>query len=130
MVGIVVVSHSRKVAEGICEMAKQMAHPDQAILPAGGMEDGSIGTDAMRVSEAITAAQSGDGVVVFVDLGSAVLSTEVALEMLDEELRGSVRIADAPVLEGCIAAVVEASVGSPLETVLHTATAARELHKL
>ena len=95
MVGIVIVSHSAKVAEGIQEMASQMAGEQQRIIAAGGMEDGSIGTDAVRISHAIIAADSGDGVVVLVDLGSAVLSTEMAFELLPDELRKRARIADA-----------------------------------
>ncbi|MBM7866243.1 PTS-dependent dihydroxyacetone kinase phosphotransferase subunit DhaM [Heliobacterium gestii] len=130
MVGIVIVSHSAKVAEGICDLAGQMARADQKILAAGGMADGSIGTDAVRVSEAIQAAWSDDGVLVLVDLGSAVLSTDMALELLDESMRAKVRVADAPILEGAISAVVEASVGSLLEQVLATAEGAREMRKI
>lgn len=129
MVGIVVVSHSRKIAEGIVEMARQMSRPEQALIAAGGMEDGGIGTDAMRVQAAVSQADSGDGVVIMVDLGSAVLSAETALEFLPEELQKRVRIADAPVLEGSIAATVEASLGSDLAKVVQTAEDARNLKK-
>lgn len=129
MVGIVIVSHSQKVAEGIREMALQMSKPTQKIIAAGGMDDGSIGTDAFRVSEAILAASTGDGVVVMVDLGSAVLSAETALEFLDEKLQKQVKIADAPILEGTISGVVEASLGSSLEAVIATAEGARHLNK-
>lgn len=129
MVGIVIVSHSRKVAEGIAEMAGQMARPEQMIVAAGGMADGGIGTDAMRVQDAVCRADSGDGVVIMVDLGSAVLSAETALEFLTDELRTRVKIADAPVVEGAIAATVEASLGSELAQVLRTAEEARNLKK-
>jgi PTS hybrid protein len=129
MVGIVIVSHSQKVAEGIREMALQMATSQQQVVAAGGMADGAIGTDAVKVSEAIIAANTGDGVVVLVDLGSAVLSTETAFEFLDDELRAKVKIADAPILEGAISAVVEASLGSSLAAVIATAEGARALNK-
>lgn len=129
MVGLVIVSHSAKVAEGIAEMAAQMARKDQMIIAAGGMADGGIGTDAMRVHEAVCRADGGDGVLIMVDLGSAVLSAETALEFLDAEQQGRVRIADAPVLEGSIAAAVEASLGSELEKVAQTAEDARNLRK-
>ncbi len=129
MVGLVIVSHSAKVAEGIAEMAAQMARKDQMIIAAGGMADGGIGTDAMRVHEAVCRADGGDGVLIMVDLGSAVLSAETALEFLEEEQQGRVRIADAPVLEGSIAAAVEASLGSELEKVAQTAEEARNLKK-
>ncbi|MBP2628293.1 MAG: dihydroxyacetone kinase, phosphotransfer subunit [Firmicutes bacterium] len=129
MVGVVIVSHSKKVAEGIREMALQMARPEQQIIAAGGMDNGSIGTDVHKVSEAIKSANMGDGVVVMVDLGSAVMTTDTALEMLEEEIRGKVKIADAPILEGAISAVVEASLGSSLATVVSTAEGARNLKK-
>ncbi|AIF50077.1 dihydroxyacetone kinase phosphoryl donor subunit DhaM [Pelosinus sp. UFO1] len=129
MVGVVIVSHSQKVAEGIREMALQMANPNQQIIAAGGMDDGSIGTDAFKVSEAIVLANTGDGVAVLVDLGSAVLSTETAFDFLDDELRAKVEIADAPILEGAISAVVEASLGSSLSAVIATAEGARTLNK-
>jgi PTS hybrid protein len=129
MVGVVIVSHSQKVAEGIREMALQMAKPEQKVIAAGGMDDGTIGTDAFKVSEAILSADGGDGVVVMVDLGSAVLSAETAFDFLHEELRGQVKIADAPILEGTISAVVEASLGSSLVAVLATAEGARNLNK-
>lgn len=129
MVGIVIVSHSQKVAEGIREMALEMSVPRQQIIAAGGMADGGIGTDAFKVSEAIGAANTGDGVAVLVDLGSAVLSTETALDFLEEELRSKVKIANAPILEGTISAVVEASLGSPLAAVIATAEGARTLNK-
>lgn len=130
MVGIVIVSHSSKVAEGIREMALQMANPDQKIIAAGGTDAGGIGTDAVKILNAINEADDGDGVVLLVDLGSAVLSAEVAMEMLEEIVRERVRIADTPILEGSISAVVEASIGSPLEAVVATAEEARENNKL
>lgn len=130
MVGVVIVSHSFKVAEGIREMALQMASPDQKIIAAGGTEENRIGTDAVKILNAINEADEGDGVIVLVDLGSAVLSAEVAMEMLDDIVRERVRIADTPILEGSISAVVEASIGSPLEAVIATAEEARGINKL
>jgi len=130
MVGIVIVSHSAKAAEGITELAYQMAGQSNGIIAAGGLEDGSIGTDAVRIMEAIKKADSGDGVVVMVDLGSAVLSSSLAIELLDKETRAGVRIADAPVLEGAISAAVQASIGDTLENVLTAAEDARNLLKL
>lgn len=130
MVGIVIVSHSAKVAEGIRDMALQMARPEQCVVAAGGMADGGIGTDAVKIQAAIESADTGDGVVVLVDLGSAVLSTDVALELMDAGLRERVKVADAPILEGTVSAAVEASLGSSLETVVNTAEGARKLQKL
>lgn len=129
MVGIVLVSHHVKIAEGIKELAAQMADPELKIIAAGGLEDGSIGTDALRIREAIHEAQTGEGVVILADLGSAVLSSETALEFLDEEGKGNVKIADAPIVEGAVAAAVQASIGGTLDEVLATAEGARDLHK-
>ncbi|MBP2632811.1 MAG: dihydroxyacetone kinase, phosphotransfer subunit [Firmicutes bacterium] len=129
MVGIVIVSHSQKVAEGIKDIAQQMAK-DVKIIAAGGTSDGEIGTDALKIQEAILEANTGDGVLIMVDLGSAVLSAETALEFLDEELRQNVRIADAPVVEGAIVAAVQASTGAGLEEVIGTASEAYTLRKL
>jgi len=129
VVGIVIVSHSPKVAEGIKDIAQQMAK-DVNIVAAGGTSDGEIGTDALKIQEAIFEANTGNGVIVMVDLGSAVLSAETALEFLDEELRKNVRIADAPIVEGAIVAAVQASTGAGLEEVISTASEAYNLRKL
>ena len=130
MVGVVIVSHSSKVAEGIREMALQMANPDQKIIAAGGTANDGIGTDAVKILNAVNEADDGEGVIILVDLGRAVLSAEVAMEMLDDIVRERVRIADTPILEGSISAVVEASIGSPLEAVVATAEEAKEINKL
>jgi len=130
MVGVVIVSHSAKIAEGIREFALQLTKPEQRIVAAGGLDDGALGTDAMRICAAITAADSGAGVVVLVDLGSGVLSAETALEFLEPQQAARTRIADAPIVEGAIAAAVEASIGATLLEVVQAAEAARELRKL
>ncbi|MDQ0202376.1 dihydroxyacetone kinase phosphoryl donor subunit DhaM [Pectinatus haikarae] len=129
MVGIVIVSHSVKIAEGVKELALQMAkgHP---VFTAGGTADGGIGTDPIRIQEAMEAANSGDGVVVMADLGSAVMSVGLAKEMLDPDLAEVVKLANAPIVEGAIAATVEASMGSSLEKVLQTAHDARNMDKI
>ncbi len=87
MVGIVIVSHSYALAEGVAELARQMGGPDVRIETAGGLDlpDHPIGTDAVMVMSAVERAWSPDGVLVLMDLGSAVLSAEMALELLPEE---------------------------------------------
>jgi PTS hybrid protein len=128
-VGIVVVSHSAKVAEGVVEMAAQMAG-DVRIRAAGGTEDGGIGTDATLIASAIAAADEGDGVLVFADLGSAVLSAQLAIEELtDAERRDRVRVADAPLVEGALIAAIQASTGSSLEEVDVAARGAASISK-
>ena len=128
MVGIVIVSHSRKIAEGVQELSAQVAGETGQIIAAGGMEDGEIGTDAVMISEAIRAADGGDGVVVLADIGSGIMSVETAIELLEEE-RIDVRLADAPIVEGAIAASVEAACGSGIDEVVRAAEAARSMRK-
>ncbi|PPF75747.1 dihydroxyacetone kinase phosphoryl donor subunit DhaM [Pseudoclavibacter sp. Z016] len=114
-VGIVVVSHSAPIAEGLVELAGQMAE-DVTIVPAGGTEDGRIGTSFELIERAVATAQSGEGVAVFTDLGSAVLTAETVLEMLDDDA-GDVRLVDAPLVEGTVAAAVAAAGGASLDAV-------------
>ncbi len=122
-VGLVIVSHSAKIAEGIVELAAQMAQ-DVRLIAAGGTDDGRIGTSFDRVSAAIAEADDGGGVVVLCDLGSAVLTAETALDFLDDAQRDRVRIADAPIVEGSVAAAVSAATGDDLEAVLAAALSA------
>ena len=129
MVGIVIVSHSRKIAEGIHELAIQVAETAVGrIIPAGGMMDGGIGTDAVMISERIKAANDGDGVVVLADIGSGIMSAEVAIELLEDE-NIDARLADAPIVEGSIAASVEAACGSSIDDVIHAAEETRSMSK-
>ncbi|WP_130808262.1 dihydroxyacetone kinase phosphoryl donor subunit DhaM, partial [Senegalia massiliensis] len=111
MIGIVIVSHSQKIADGVIELISQMAQSSINIIPAAGTDDNRIGTDVIKIKNAIIKADSGDGVVVLADIGSSVMSTEIAFEMLDNELRQRVFIADAPLVEGAIGAVVQVSIG-------------------
>ena len=127
MVGIVIVSHSKKVAEGVVELAQQMAGANDHIIPCGGMEDGSIGTDAVRIMEAIQEADTGDGVAILVDLGSGILSSQPALDLLEEPINAV--IADAPILEGAIAAAAEASQETTLAAVIQAAEEAKTFSK-
>ena len=129
-VGLVVVSHSAKVAEGVVELASQMAGGVR-IQAAGGTDDGGIGTDATLIAEAIAAADEGEGVLVLVDLGSAVLSAQLAIdELVEEETRGRVRIAEAPVVEGAVVAAIQASTGSSLDEVDRAARDAATMTKV
>ena len=123
LVGLVIVSHSSKIAEGTVELAAQMAGDEMRILAAGGLADGTIGTDATRIMAAIQAADAGVGVVVMTDLGSAVLSASTALEMLDPTLAARVRLSRGPVVEGAIVAAIQASIGDDLQAVCDTADA-------
>jgi phosphoenolpyruvate---glycerone phosphotransferase subunit DhaM len=126
MVGVVVVSHSAEIARGVVDMAGQMAGSEVVLESAGGDSHGTLGTDEGLVRDAIRRADQGDGVVVLADLGSAVLTIRHILERGN----GVVRLADAPVVEGAVAAAVMASMGVPLEDVVKGAEEARGARKL
>jgi PTS hybrid protein len=126
MVGVVVVSHSRDIAQGVVEMAGQMAGDDVRLESAGGDAHGTLGTDEALVRNAILRADQGDGVVVLADLGSAVLTIQHILEAGN----GAAKLADAPLVEGAVAAAVVASMRLPLEDVVKAAEEARHARKL
>ena len=117
-VGLVVVSHSRPLADAAVVLARGMLPGRElAVEIAAGDVDGGLGTDATAIATAIAAADSGDGVVVLMDLGSAVLSAETALELLDDDLRERVVISPAPLVEGLVGAAVIAATGAPRDRV-------------
>ncbi|MEJ2747250.1 MAG: dihydroxyacetone kinase phosphoryl donor subunit DhaM, partial [Anaerolineae bacterium] len=126
MVNIVIVSHSARLAEGVCELADQMVQGQVALAAAGGIEDPeqTIGTDPMKVLAAIESVYSDDGVLVLMDLGSALLSAETALDFLEPERKANVRLCAAPLVEGAIAAAVQAMVGGSLDQIMQEALGA------
>src|SRR5215213_9862042 len=123
MVGLVIVSHSARLAEGVVELARQMGGEDVAIEAAGGMADppGAIGTDMAVVLEAIERASSPEGVLVLMDLGSAVMSAEMAAEMVEGT---EVLLCEAPLVEGAVAAAARARTGASLAEVAAEARSA------
>ncbi|MCT4596128.1 MAG: dihydroxyacetone kinase phosphoryl donor subunit DhaM [Anaeromicrobium sp.] len=130
MVGIVIVSHSNKLAEEIIKLSMQMCQSkDLKVAAAGGTFDNRFGTDANRIMEAITEVDTGDGVVILVDLGSAIMSAEMSIEFLGDEVAKNVHIADAPIVEGAIAAVSQASIGATLQEVISAAEDAKNYPK-
>jgi len=127
LVSLVVVSHSRQLAAGVAELAAQMA-PAVTILAAGGLENGGIGTSFDTVQAALEQATADDGqAVVLTDLGSAVLTTESVLEFLEPDQAERIRLADAPLVEGAVAAAVEAENGGDGAAVAAAAEAAGAL---
>lgn len=119
MIGIVVVSHSRALAKAAVALAEEMVEVDARpqVSVAAGLDEETFGTDATQVSEAITAVDSPDGVLVLLDLGSAVLSAEMALEFLDPQVAARVQVSSAPLVEGLVAAMVTAATGADLSVV-------------
>jgi dihydroxyacetone kinase phosphotransfer subunit len=131
LVGIVLVSHSGTLADGLRDMVSQVAGADVPVATAGGTEDGRLGTSAPRIAEAVRAVLDGaDTAVVLLDLGSAALSLELALEELSDTDRQRVRVTEAPLVEGAILAAVQASVGATIDEVVAAAESAASMAKL
>jgi phosphoenolpyruvate---glycerone phosphotransferase subunit DhaM len=134
-VSLVLVSHSATLVEGLREMVAQVAGADVRVTTAGGTEDGRLGTSAPRIADAIREAVGGgsgslaNGVLVLLDLGSAALSLEIALEELDEATRSIVRVSEAPLVEGAVIAAVQASTGASLDEVAAAAMTAATMSK-
>ena len=129
-VGLVIVSHSARLAEGVVEVASEMAHGAARIIAAGGAEAGGLGTSLERVAHAIEEAESGDGVLVLADLGSAILTAEMASEQVPVQQRGRVVIGNAPLVEGAIVAAIESSINGTLADVVRAAESAASMQKV
>ncbi|MDO5409126.1 MAG: dihydroxyacetone kinase phosphoryl donor subunit DhaM [Lachnospiraceae bacterium] len=114
MVGIVIVSHSRNLADSIVELTGLMA-AGAKVAAAGGLEDGGFGTDFQKIYQAIDSVYSEDGVIVLMDMGSAVMTTEMVLEAYGSD---KVSMADCPVVEGAVVATVSAQAGMSREEIL------------
>ncbi|GAA4374512.1 dihydroxyacetone kinase phosphoryl donor subunit DhaM [Actinomadura sp. NPDC048032] len=126
MVGIVIISHSRTLAEGVAEVARAMGVGKAVVEPAGGDSEGRLGTSIDLVEQAVAAANGGDGVVLLADLGSSVLTAK----MLIEDAEGDdVLLADAPLVEGAVAAASMAATGADLAAVHAAAESARDHRK-
>src|SRR2546422_6604883 len=120
-VGLVIVSHSAQLAAGVAELAGQMSQGKTPIAIAGGAINDVLGTTPNKILAGITAVDGPDGVLVLLDLGSAILSAEMALELLDDEQRSRVRLSFAPLVEGAVVAALEASLGHTLTEVQQAA---------
>jgi len=120
-VGVVIVSHSPKVAEGAADMVRQMVGDSVPLAWTGGNPDGGLGTDVAAIVTAIDRAWSEAGVVILVDLGGAETNSEMAIDLLEPARRGKVLVCEAPVVEGAVMAATEASGGAALDAVRRTA---------
>ncbi len=127
MVSLLIVSHSAQLAAGVREFASQVSGGRVQILDAGGAADGTLGTSIERIQSGLQKVASPDGTLVLVDLGSAVLSVEMAIEALGAT---RVQISDAPLVEGAYLAAIEASAESSLEETAAAALQAREMRKV
>ena len=125
VVGIVLVSHSVELARGLAQLAGQVAGGEARVVPAGGLGD-LLGTSSEVVEAAIAEADQGDGVVILADLGSSILTIR---GILDHQPNGHIRLADAPLVEGAVAAAVTAAAGLTLEEVVVAAEGTRGVSK-
>ena len=126
LVGIVIVSHSQKLAEVVKELAEMMAN-DVHIEAAGGLDEGLLGTSFERVKVAIEDVCGADGAVVLMDMGSAIMTAELAVEECRDE---AVRLVDCPIAEGAVLAALAAASGADLEEVARRAESARDMEKI
>ena len=114
MVGIVIVSHSQKLAEGVVEVAKMMT-ANVPIIAAGGLEDGSLGTSYDKIKNAVESVYSDDGVIVLADIGSAFMTSEMVLEDIE---RDNVKLIDCPLVKGAVVAAIESIGGRTLNEII------------
>lgn len=129
-VGLVIVSHSSRLAEGVAELAAQMAQGKVAIAVAGGASGGALGTSVDKIVNALHEADGPEGILVLLDLGSAIMATEMAVEAFTQESQHQVVISPAPLVEGAVIAAVEASIGNSLQEVAEAAASAYTLPKV
>jgi phosphocarrier protein FPr len=132
LIGLVLVSHSSSIAEGLRDMVAQVAGAEVPVATAGGTDDGRLGTSAPRIVVAIrsTLDAGADGILILLDLGSAALSLELALEEFDDDERARLRVSEAPLVEGAVLAAVQASVGATLDEVEEAAAGASTMTKM
>ncbi len=128
-VGLVIVSHSARLAEGVAELAGQMAQGKVAIAVAGGTTEGTLGTSVEKIISALQQVDGPEGILVLLDLGSAVMATEMAVEAFAQDQRHHIVISSAPLVEGAVIAAVEASIGNSLQEVAEAAASAYTLPK-
>lgn len=134
MIHIVLVSHSRELAQGLAELVSFMGPPDVTVAAVGGVEDGHggylFGTNALAILNAIQSNPHAEGVIILVDLGSAVLSAETAVDMLDPEWQARCIISNAPLVEGAIIAAIEAGLDRTLAEINNAAEAVIRVAKV
>lgn len=116
MVSLVLISHSNKIVEGLKELVSQMSG-DVKISVAGGTNDNRIGTDPIKIMSAIEEVYSDDGILIFYDLGSALMNAELALDMIDEKIKNKVEISKSSLVEGAFVAGIESSMGKNMEEI-------------
>lgn len=129
-VGIVLVSHSYDVAVGIKKLLRQVNKTVPIAIAGGAEEDHEIGVSALKIKNAIEEVYSEEGVAIFIDLGSALINTELALEMLEDKDTSKIKIANTPLLEGAYAGTIQSGIGGTLDEVIKVAEKAKFMEKI
>ncbi|MDO5145922.1 MAG: dihydroxyacetone kinase phosphoryl donor subunit DhaM [Eubacteriales bacterium] len=129
-IGVVLVSHSEYIAKGLKELVNEMNDGSVPVEAAGGADGGRIGTSAIRIQKAIESMEDCDHILVYADLGSSILSAETAMDIIDEDLADKVQLVDAPLVEGALAGVVQATISDDVDEVIRISEEARNTHKL
>jgi len=129
MVNIILVSHVKEIAEGAKKLAEQMNQGNIKINAVGGTPDGDIGTDPDAIRSVVNETDKEDGIIILADLGSAVMSVNMVLEWLDDEVREKIILANAPFVEGAVVAAVEASMGNSIDEILESIQSADMIKK-
>lgn len=129
MVSFIVITHSPILAEGVCEEARIMA-PDAVIIPAGGTDDGEIGTSINKITSAINTAYTEDGVIILADMGSAIMTARLAVEELDDDMAENIFIADCPLVEGAVLGTVLSVSGDSAQSITDELSHVAENSKL
>lgn len=129
-IGVVLVSHSEYITIGLRDLVNEMNDGSVPVVAAGGADGGRIGTSAIRIQNAIESLEDCDHILIYADLGSSILSAETAMDIIDEEIAEKVQIVDAPIVEGALAGVVQATISDDVADVIRVSEAAGHTHKL
>ena len=129
MIGFILVSHSDKLAEGIKEIAEQINDGQANVKAVGGVGDGRIGTNPIRIQEAIEELYDGDNILIFGDLGSSIMSAQMAIDMVSDVIREKTILVDAPLVEGSVAAIIQSSITQNVNDILLAAEEAKTINK-
>jgi PTS hybrid protein len=129
--GVIIVSHSEQLAAGVAELVTEMGNDQVVIKAAGGTGDGRIGTNALRIQKTIESLADCSHILVYCDMGSSIISTETAIDLLDDDdLADKVHLVDSPLVEGAFAGVVQATITDDVDEIMATSEKARDLHKI
>lgn len=129
MIGFILVSHSNKLVEGLKEIAEQINGKESNIKAIGGASDGRIGTNPIEIYEALEEMYNGDNILIFGDLGSSIMSAQMAIDMVSDEIRGKTILVDAPLVEGSIASIIQASITENIYDIISAAMETKTISK-